>query len=153
MATTSPSIPFHEAATPPITAPDDLAEAQEDRVEAHDGAPILLEAFADVGQQAERRRRGPGHDEQGNHGHDPERHQKHIRRAPEMVDRQDVDRHGDERADASEQQGRPAETGVDGAPEEQAGSEDDGQDGLAEADGGCRDALHQELARVRARCP
>ena len=64
VASRSPSMPAQSATTPPMRLPTDLADGEEDRVEAHDRPAIAWEALADIGQEAHGRRRGAGQDEQ-----------------------------------------------------------------------------------------
>ena len=59
-----PSMPRHSAAYAADQAADDLADREEDGVEAHDRAAVGREPLGHVGQQAEGRRRRAGEDEQ-----------------------------------------------------------------------------------------
>ena len=53
-----PSRPRHCAAMPPSDRPDDLAQAEEHRVQAHDRAAVVRVRLGHVGEQPDGRRRG-----------------------------------------------------------------------------------------------
>ena len=64
VATSRPSMPRQSAAMPPTMRADDLADGEEDAVQAHDRAAVGREPLGDVGQEAERGRRRAGEHEQ-----------------------------------------------------------------------------------------
>ena len=60
--------PRTSAAKPPIKRADDLADREEDRVQAHDRAAVRREPLGDVGEEAERGGRRAGEHEQPERG-------------------------------------------------------------------------------------
>ena len=75
---------------------DDLAEREEDRVEAHDRAAVRREALGHVGEQAEGRRRRAGQHEQAA-GRDDAGHDRHDERQVERDVVDDEARHDQRR--------------------------------------------------------
>ena len=65
---------------------DDLADRQEDAVEAHDRAPIGRKAFGDVGQQAEGRGCRTGEEEESERRGQGAGERDNNRQAAAMVD-------------------------------------------------------------------
>ena len=110
---------------PADQAADDLADGEEDRVEAHDRPAVGREALGDVGQQAERGGRRPGQHEQAGPGDHDGRDEDDERQVRRMVHDQagtDQDRATDEPVRDDR---RPAHRLEAIAPVQQAGPEDD----------------------------
>ena len=59
VATSRPSIAACSAAKPPTSEPKDLADPQEDRIQAHHGTAVIGIRLRHVGQQPQRGRSGP----------------------------------------------------------------------------------------------
>ncbi len=132
---------------PADQAARDLPDPEEDGVEAHDRPPVTREPLADVGQEADRGRRGAGQDEQARREDETGRSD---RRGDDrgsgggetgMVHHQPRGDEAHPAADAEADDARPAEPAEPVAPPQDPGPEDQGDHDGTDRDLVCRETL------------
>ena len=134
----------------------DLAEGEEDAVEAHDRAAVVGVGLGDVGEQPQRGGCRAREDEQPGDGDHGQCHGDRRRHPGAVVDR---DGRGDQRGaphDAPEDDRGPAQRLEPVAPVDEAGEEDQQPHAEADADRDRVEAPHEHLVgepRDRARGP
>ena len=135
-------------------AAEDLAKAQEHRVQAHDRAAVVGVGLGHVGEQADRRGRRPREDEQAGATDDDQQQQHHGVRPGRVVDRREGREHHGPADDAVQDDRGPPQRPELAAPVEQAREEQQPAGGQRRRDLDRVEAAHQLLVRERGiRCP